>query len=51
MKEEPILVYMKSAEPKTRKMTIPKAAIEKIGYKFYMKIYKDKVVLQPIEGE
>lgn len=47
--ERPILVYQKNADKTTNKMIIPKAIVEQWGYKFYMEIYEDKIVLKPIK--
>lgn len=49
--EEPILIYQKNAEKNTNKMIIPKPIIEKWGNQFYMYIYKDKIVLKPINNK
>lgn len=49
MEEQPILIYQKSAEPKTHKMIIPKYFIEKHGLYFKMKVYKNRIVITPIE--
>lgn len=49
MEEQPILILYKKAEPKTHKMIIPKCFIEKNGNEFYMKVYKNRIVLIPKE--
>ena len=47
--EKPILVYQKNADKLSNKMIIPKAIIQQWGNKFYMEIYKDKIILKPIK--
>lgn len=47
--EEPILIYQKNADIKMNRVIIPKFFIDKYGRNFYMKIYKDKIVLEPIK--
>ena len=47
--EQPIIRLQKNAEKTTNKMRIPQQIIDKRGNKFYMEIYKDKIVLIPIE--
>lgn len=50
--EQPIIRLQKNAEKTTNKMRIPQQIIDKWGNKFYMEIYKDKIVLIPIrKGE
>ena len=49
--EKPILIYQKTADKKIRKIAIPKAFIDKYGYTFSMEIYKDRIVLLPINED
>ena len=52
MEDKPILIYQKNADIKMNRVIIPKFFIDKFGRNFYMKIYEDKIVLEPIkEGE
>ena len=51
VEDKPILIYMKHAEPKTHKMIIPKTFIEQYGLDFTMEIYRNKIILKPIEKE
>lgn len=39
----------KNADKTTNKIIIPKALIKQWGNKFVMKIYSDKIVLEPIK--
>ena len=49
---EPILVLRKKADKTLNKMIIPKVFINKWGYDFKVKVYEDKIVLEPIrKGE
>lgn len=43
------MVLQKNAENGTNKIRIPKNVIKKMGNKFYMEIYNDKIVLKPVE--
>lgn len=47
--KEPIITYLKHAEPSSNKIRIPKKVIEKFGGYFYMQLYDDKIVLIPIK--
>lgn len=47
--EEPIMVYRKNADRTTYRIIIPKAIIQQWGRHFYMKVYQDKIVLEPIK--
>lgn len=49
MEDQPILIYQKNVDKTLNRILIPKKAIEMLGRKFYMKIYKDKIVLEPIK--
>lgn len=54
MENKPILIYHKTTERVTRKMIIPKKAVEKFGNEYYMELYEDYIKLVPIkkkEGE
>ena len=46
--EEPIIIYRKMADKTTNRIIIPKAIIEQWGRYFYMKIYQDKIILEPL---
>ena len=47
--EEPIYVYQKNADKTLNRILIPKHFIDEHGRRFYMKVYKDKIVLIPVE--
>ena len=47
--EQPIIRLQKNAEKTTNKLRIPQQIIDKWGNKFYMEIYKHKIVLIPIK--
>lgn len=47
--EKPMLILQKNAETTTNKIRLPKETVEKLGNQFYMEIYKDKIILVPIE--
>ena len=47
--EKPIMVFQKNADKTTNKMIIPKAIIQQWGNHFEMKVYSDKIVLEPIK--
>lgn len=47
--KEPILVLMKKADKSLNKIIIPKICINKWGYDFKMKVYEDKIILEPIK--
>lgn len=49
--EQPILIYQKNADKNEHKVIIPKIAIDKFGYSYYMEIYEDKIVMKPINQE
>lgn len=49
MEKQPILIYQKNVDKTLNRILIPKKAIEMFGRKFYMKIYQDKIVLEPIK--
>lgn len=49
--EMPILILRKNVEKISHKITIPIKFIEKNGNKFYMEIYKDKIILKPVREE
>lgn len=51
IEDKPILIYMKHAEPKTHKMIIPKTFVEKFGLDYTMEIYRNKIIIKPIERE
>lgn len=49
MEKQPILIYQKNVDKTLNRILMPKKVIEKFGRKFYMKVYQDKIVLEPIE--
>lgn len=49
--EKPIMVFEKNADKALNKIIIPKAIIQQWGNKFYMEVYKDKIVLKPVKKE
>ena len=42
------LVFQKNAEKLKNKMVIPKFFINKYGYQYYMTVYNDKIVIEPM---
>ena len=48
--EKPQLVFQKNADKRLNRIMLPKAIIEKWGRNFYMSIYEDKIVLEPIKN-
>lgn len=52
MEEQPILIYQKNVDKTLNRILIPKKVVELFGRKFYMKVYENKIVLEPIsKGE
>ena len=49
MTNEPILIYQRNVDKTLHRILMPKKVIEMFGTKFYMKVYKDKIVLEPIK--
>ena len=49
MEEQPILIYQKNVDKTLNRILIPKKVVEMFGRKFYMKVYQDKIVLEPIK--
>lgn len=49
MKEEPILIFQKNIDKTLNRILIPKKVVEMFGRSFYMKVYQDKIVLEPIK--
>ena len=47
--EKPKLIYEKNADKVRNKIIIPQNFINEHGHKFYMEIYKDKIILKPIK--
>ena len=45
------LVYQKKAEKEKNKVVIPKFFVNKWGYDYYMYVYNDKIILEPINKE
>ena len=48
MEKEPILIFQKNVEKTLNRMLIPKKVIEMFGRSFYMKVYQDKIILEPM---
>ena len=48
---KPLLIYNKKADSVFNRVIIPKFFIEQHGREFQMEIYKDKIILIPIEKE
>lgn len=48
MQNEQPLVLQKNADKARNKIIIPKFFIDKCGNQFYMKIYNDLIILEPI---
>ena len=44
-----MLILQKNAERNSNKIRLPKKVVETMGDKFYMEIYKDKLILKPIK--
>ena len=49
MEKQPILIYQKNVDKTLNRILIPKKVVEMFGRKFYMKVYQDKIVLEPIK--
>ena len=49
--EEPKFIFQKNADKTLNRIMIPKFFIDEFGRKFTMKVYKDKIVLEPIREE
>lgn len=49
MENQPILIYQKNVDKTLNRILMPKKVIEMFGRKFYMKVYQDKIVLEPIK--
>lgn len=47
--KEPMLVLVKKADRTLNKIIVPKVFINKWGYDFKMKVYEDKIILEPIK--
>ena len=45
------LIYKKRVERTMNKIVLPKEACKKLGYYFYLQVYKDKIVLLPMTEE
>lgn len=50
MNKQPILIYHKNVDKTLNRILMPKKVVEKFGRKFYMKVYQDKIVLEPIKN-
>ena len=49
MNDKPILIYHNKVDKTLNRILMPKKVVEKFGRKFYMKVYQDKIVLEPIK--
>lgn len=49
MENQPILIYQKNVDKTLNRILIPKKVVEMFGRKYYMKVYQDKIVLEPIK--
>ena len=49
MEQQPILIYQKNVDKTLNRILMPKKVVEMFGRKFYMKVYLDRIVLEPIK--
>ena len=49
--ERPELILQKNAERSMNKIVVPKSFITKWGNRFYMEVYKDKIILKPMKEQ
>jgi len=49
--EDLIAKYQKNADKVLNRIIIPKFFIDKYGRSFYMEVYKDKIVIKPLENK
>ena len=47
----PEFVYQKNADKVLNRVVLPKKFIDDNGRKFYMEVYKDKIILRPIRED
>ena len=48
MENQPILIYQKNVDKTLNRILMPKKVIEMFGRNFYMKVYQNKIILEPI---
>lgn len=46
-----IALYQKNADKTMNRVIIPKFFIDKYGRSFYMEVYKDKIIIKPLENK
>lgn len=49
MNKEPLLIFQKNADKRLNRIMLPKAVVKKWGYAYYLEVYKDKMILKPVE--
>ena len=49
--EKPILIFQRNADKTLNKIVVPKTFVEKHGYEFSMEVYKDKIIILPLNKE
>jgi len=49
MEKSPLLIFEKNVDKTLNRILMPKKVIEMFGRSFYMKIYEDKIILEPIK--
>ena len=47
----PDFIYQKNADKVLNRVVLPKKFVEENGRKFYMEVYKDKIILRPIRED
>lgn len=47
--DKPQIILQKNAESNTNKIRLPKDVVKKMGNKFYMEVYDNRIVLKPLE--
>lgn len=47
--EKEKLVFQKNLDKTKNRVVIPKFFVEKHGYRYYMEIYDDKIILKPVK--
>lgn len=46
-----IALYQKNADKTMNRVILPKFFIDKYGRSFYMEVYKDKIIIKPLENK
>lgn len=46
-----IALYQKNADKTLNRVILPKFFIDKYGRSFYMEVYKDKIIIKPLENK